>query len=83
MVPALPPGAGTGASPEVTMDTADYDSQFAAEAASLDLPLMDHYQLRIPAGTMADGAVVELSLDDRGILTAVPRIPAPQPEGQP
>jgi hypothetical protein len=46
-------------------------------------PRMDSYLLRIPAGTMADGAVVEFSLDDCGILTAVPRIPAPQPEGQP
>jgi hypothetical protein len=35
-------------------------------------------QIRVPAGTMADGAVVELSLDERGILDAVPRIPAPE-----
>ena len=44
-------------------------------------PLMDHYQLRIPAGTPVDGAVAELSLDERGIVTAKIRIPARQPEG--
>jgi hypothetical protein len=38
---------------------------------------MDHYQIRIPAGTMVDGAVVELSLDERGIITAEIRIPGP------
>lgn len=46
-------------------------------------PLMDHYQLRVPVGTDIDGAVAELSRDERGIITAQIRIPAPQPEGQP
>lgn len=39
---------------------------------------MDHYQIRVPAGTMVDGAVAELSLDERGIITAEIRIPARQ-----
>lgn len=46
-------------------------------------PLMDHYQLRVPAGTDLNGAVAELSRDERGIITAQIRIPAPKPEGQP
>ena len=38
---------------------------------------MDHYQMRIPAGTTIGGAVVELSVDGRGIITAGLRIPGP------
>ena len=38
---------------------------------------MDHYQIRIPAGTMVDGAVAELAIDERGILTAGIRINGP------
>jgi hypothetical protein len=40
---------------------------------------MDHYQMRIPWGTPIDGAVAELSRDERGIITAEIRIPAPEP----
>jgi hypothetical protein len=40
-------------------------------------PAMDHCQIRIPAGTIIDGAVAELSLDERGIITADIRIPGP------
>lgn len=61
--PHTPRSAGPDASPEAAMD---------------ETP-MDHYQMRIPAGTPVDGAVVELSPDERGIITAVLRIPAPQP----
>ena len=35
--------------------------------------------VRIPANTLADGAVVELSQDDTGVITAEVRIPAPVP----
>jgi hypothetical protein len=41
---------------------------------------MDSYLLRIPAGTMVDGAVVELTSVDRRMVTAEIRIPAPQPQ---
>ena len=40
-------------------------------------PAMDHYQIRVPPGTVVDGAVVKLALDDRGILTADVRIDGP------
>lgn len=40
-------------------------------------PAMDHYQLRVPHGTMVDGAVAELTLDERGIITADIRINGP------
>lgn len=40
-------------------------------------PAMDHYQIRVPPGTVVDGAVAGLFLDDRGILTAEIRIPGP------
>ena len=36
--------------------------------------------VRIPAGALIDGAVVELSQDADGVITAEVRIPAPQPE---
>ena len=49
------------------------------EDLDLGQPLMDHYQLRVPAGTDLDGAVAELSRDERGIITAGIRIPAHQP----
>lgn len=35
--------------------------------------------VRLPRGFL-NGAVVELAQDEDGIMTAVPRIPAPQPE---
>ena len=36
--------------------------------------------VRIPANTLVDGAVVELSQDANGVITAEVRIPAPAPE---
>jgi hypothetical protein len=35
--------------------------------------------VRIPKDTLVDGAVVELSQDDTGAITAEVRIPAPAP----
>jgi hypothetical protein len=35
--------------------------------------------VRIPAATLVDGAVVELSQDADGVITAEVRIPAPGP----
>ena len=39
---------------------------------------MDSYLLIVPRGTMVDGAVTELSLKGRRLVTADVRIPAPQ-----
>ena len=39
--------------------------------------------VRIPAGALIDGAVVELSQDAEGVITAEVRIPAPVPNPEP
>ena len=39
--------------------------------------------VRIPADTLIDGAVVELSQDTDGVITAEIRIPAPYPPAAP
>jgi hypothetical protein len=39
--------------------------------------------VRIPAGALIDGAVVELSHDAEGVITAEIRIPAPAPKTPP
>jgi hypothetical protein len=39
--------------------------------------------VRIPAGALVDGAVVELSQDPDGTITAEVRIPAPVPPTAP
>ena len=39
--------------------------------------------VRIPATALIDGAVVELSQDAEGVITAEVRIPAPVPAPQP
>jgi hypothetical protein len=42
---------------------------------------VEYRALRVPAGTVLDGAVVELAAPpDRTIVDAQVRIPAPQPE---
>jgi hypothetical protein len=39
--------------------------------------------VRIPANVLIDGAVVELSQDAEGVITAEVRIPAPYPPSAP
>ena len=39
--------------------------------------------IRIPATTLIDGAIVELSQDTNGVITAEVRIPAPVPVPNP
>lgn len=44
--------------------------------------MTEHWRMiRIPDGMTVDGAVVELTEEPDGILTAIPRIPAPTTSG--